>query len=114
MHPARHPGPCPRSSTPPLRFSPSVNFLTPSVPPLLHFSEKKGSVNHRAHRHSVMLAVAEVVVLVLEEHLLVAEVGDEGDGSDAEAGEGALEPVPPREDAGVAPGLTACCFRGVS
>ena len=47
-----------------------------------------------------------VAMLVLEEHLLVAQVSDEGDGGDAEARERALEPVPAREHARVAPGLT--------
>ena len=55
-----------------------------------------------------------VVVLVLEKQLLVAEVGDEGDGGDAEAREGGPEPVPAGEGAGVAPGLAVYCVSGSS
>lgn len=48
-----------------------------------------------------------VVVLGLEEQLLSNQVDSEGDCCDAEAGEGALEAVPPCERAGVSPCLTA-------
>jgi len=54
---------------------------------------------------AVSMLVA-VVVVVLEEEVLVGAVGSEGDGRDAQAGQGVLEPVPPAEDAGIAPGLT--------
>jgi hypothetical protein len=48
-----------------------------------------------------------VVVLVLEEEGFDHAVSSECDGCDAEAGEGALEAVPPREGARVPPLLTA-------
>lgn len=50
-----------------------------------------------------------VVVLLFQKHLLVPEVCDEGDGGDAEAREGALEPIPARKEACVAPCFTVMC-----
>lgn len=47
-----------------------------------------------------------VVVVILQEEVLVCAVGSEGDGSDAQTGEEALEAVPPGERASIAPGLT--------
>ena len=55
----------------------------------------------------VTLAVRSIlVVAVIQEHVLVSAVGGEGDGGDAEAGEGAPEAVESRERAGVSPRLT--------
>lgn len=51
----------------------------------------------------VLLAVA--VVLVLEEELLVGEISGKGNRRDAEAGECAVEAVPPRELSRVTPRL---------
>ena len=50
-----------------------------------------------------MLGVMLGVVLVLEKHLLSDEVSGEGDGCNAEAGEGALEAVEAGEGACVSP-----------
>lgn len=47
-----------------------------------------------------------MVVVILQEEVLVCAVGSESDGRDAQAGEEALEAVPPSEGASVAPGLT--------
>lgn len=53
----------------------------------------------------VLLAVAVAVVVALEEEVLVAAVCRKCHRRDAEAGEAALETVPPRELAAVAPCL---------
>jgi hypothetical protein len=47
----------------------------------------------------------DVVVLLLQEEVLVCAVGSESDGRNAEAGEEALEAVPPGEGTSIAPGL---------
>jgi hypothetical protein len=46
-----------------------------------------------------------VVVLLLQEEVLVCAVGSESDGRNAQAGEEALEAVPPGEGASITPGL---------
>lgn len=52
------------------------------------------------------VAVSVAVVVVFEKEVLEAAVRREGHRRDAQAGEGALEPVPPAEEALVSPCLT--------
>jgi len=59
----------------------------------------------------VLAVTVTVVVVVGQEEVLVGAVAGEGDGSDAEAGEGSLETVESREGALVSPGL--CPLPGV-
>lgn len=55
----------------------------------------------------VLLPVMTVaVVLILEEEVLVAAIASEGDGGDAQTGEGVLESIPSCEGSLVSPGLT--------
>lgn len=55
----------------------------------------------------VVLSVGVAVVVVVgQEEVLVGAVAGKGDGRDAEAGEGSLEPVESREGALVSPGLS--------
>jgi hypothetical protein len=62
----------------------------------------------------VLAMAGAVVVVVLQEKMLVQTVAGKGDGRDAEAREGVLEPVEAREAARVAPRfavLRASCVR---
>lgn len=53
----------------------------------------------------VIFSVSVTMVRVLEEHLLCDEIDSKCTCSNAEAGEGALESVPPREGSSVSPCL---------
>ena len=76
----------------------------PSPSPSLN--PPSGGVAGAARAHALpRLVVILAVVLVLEEQVLVAAVGGEGHRRDAQAREGALEAVPSRKGARVAPGL---------
>lgn len=56
---------------------------------------------------SLVVALAVVCMVVLDEDSLIAEVYAEGDSCNAETREGVLEAVPSREGASVSPGLAA-------
>ena len=57
---------------------------------------------------SSLVVLLAVVVVVLQEEVLISAVGGKGHSRYAQAGEGTLETVEPRELSGVAPCLADC------
>lgn len=72
----------------------------------LDFSSVGGFLIYSSSYRPRLVVALAVVVLILQEEVLVCAVGSESDRCDAQAGEEALEPVPPGEGASVAPSLT--------